>query len=698
MRITLPVAAVCLAFLPTAVSAAATHPFSIEDMLAMDRITDPRPSPAGDRIVFVLRTTDLANNKGKTDLWMVGVDGSGLHRFTADAASDAAADTDPRWSTDGKSVYYLSTRSGSSQVWRLAADGAAAPQQVTDLPLDVSSLQISPDGRHLAFSLEVFPECPTLACTRERVDKAEKSKVKGHLYPDRVGFVRHWDTWSNGTRNHLFVLPIDGKGTPVDLSKGMNADTPSKPFGGAEEFAFSPDSKTVVFAARDAGGEEPWSTNFDLYQVAIDGSGERRNLTAKNPAWDTQPAFSPDGKTLAYLAMRRPGYESDRYRIMVRDLQSGQERVLAEEWDRSATSLLFAPDGKTIFATADDLGQAPVFAIDLASGKAKRLVETGTVAAPTLAGKKLVFTVDSLRAAAEIYSVNLDGSGLTQVTHVNDAKLAATRMGEVEQFQFAGWNGEPVYAHVVKPADYEAGKKYPLAFLIHGGPQVSMGNHFHYRWNPEFYAGAGFAVLLIDFHGSPGYGQAFTDSITEDEGGKPLVDLQKGLAAALARYPWIDGGNACALGASYGGFMINWIAGNWPDPWKCLVTHDGILDQRTMYYSTEEIWFPEWEHGGPYFQHPDNYERDNPVRFVDRWKVPTLVIHDGLDYRIPITEGLGVFTALQRRGIPSEFLTFPDENHWVLKPQNSIRWHNEVLSWLDQWVKAPKRAPLAGPR
>ena len=692
MRFTLPVFVCCLALVSPAVSAE-THPFSIQDMLAMERITDPRPSPAGDRVVFVLHTTDLENNKGKTDLWMVNVDGSGLHRFTADPAADAAADTEPRWSPDGRFVYFLSTRSGSSQVWRLPADGGA-PQQVTDLPLDASSLALSPDGRRLAFSLEVFVDCPTLACTRERVDKAAKSKVKGHLYPDRGGFVRHWDTWADGRRNHLFVLPIDGKGTPVDLTRGLDADSPSKPFGGAEEYAFSPDSKSVVFAARDAGGAEPWSTNFDLYLVAADG-GERRNLTAKNPAWDTQPAFSPDGKTLAYLAMRRPGYESDRYRIVVRDLASGKERVLAEEWDRSATSLLFSADGKTLFATADDLGQAPVFAVDVASGRTKRLVEKGTVSSPGLAGKRVVFTLDNLRAAAEIYAVNPDGSGLTQITHINDARLAATRMGEVEQFQFKGWNGETVYAHAVKPADFVAGKKYPLAFLIHGGPQVSMGNHFHYRWNPEFYAGAGFAVVVVDFHGSPGYGQAFTDSIAQDEGGKPLVDLQKGLAAALDRYPWIDGGHACALGASYGGFMINWIAGNWPDPWKCLVTHDGIFDQRAMYYSTEETWFAEWEHGGPYFSHPDNYERDNPVRFVDRWKTPTLVIHDGLDYRIPITEGLSVFTALQRRGIPSEFLTFPDENHWVLKPGNSLLWHTTVLDWLDRWLRPESSPPPA---
>ncbi len=667
---------------PLPAAAAEPHPFMVQDLLAMDRISEPQPSPKGDRVVFVVRTTDLEANRGRTDLWMVKADGSGLIRLT----TDPAADNNPRWAPDGNSLYFLSTRSGSSQVWKIPASGGDAVQ-VTNLPLDVANLAVSPDGSRLAFSLEVFVDCPTIACTKERVDQKGKTKASGQLYQGDAGFFRHWDTWSEGRRNHLFVMPVAG-GEPVDLSRGLNADAPSRPFGGTEEFTFSPDGKTLVFAARDAGREEPWSTDFDLYQVPVDGSQPPRNLTDANPAWDTQPVFSPDGKTLAWLAMARPGFEADLFRIKLRDLATGRERVLAEAWDRSPNEILFAPDGRTLYATAADTGQTPLFAIDVASGKVTKLVGDGHVREPKVSGDRIVFGRDTLRSPTELYTAaRRDGSGLAPVTRINQEKVAAAAMGETEQFSFKGANGDTVYGWLTKPAGFQAGRKYPLAFIIHGGPQGSSSNEFHYRWNPQVYAGAGYAVVQIDFHGSTGYGQAFTDAIRMDWGGKPLADLQKGLEAALARYPWIDGNRACALGASYGGFMINWIAGNWPDRFQCLVNHDGVFDQRMMYYGTEELWFPEWEQGGPYWQNPAGYEKHNPVLFVDRWKTPMLVVHGELDYRIPVDQGIAVFNTLQRRGIPSQLLVFPDENHWVLKPANSVLWHQTVLGWLDRWLK-----------
>jgi dipeptidyl aminopeptidase/acylaminoacyl peptidase len=683
---------------------AASHPFSAVDMQSMQRIAEPQASPRGDLVVFALRTTDFAANRGKTDLWLVAAGGGGARPLT----SDGAGYNNVRWSPDGAALYFLSTRSGSSQIWRLSpmptgqgAAPAAALAQVTRLPVDVSGFILSPDGALAAISADVFPDCPTLACTHNRLEEKDKSKVKARLYPDGGGFVRHWDAWEDGTRSHLFVLRLPAAGAlaagaggggaaaaePVDLMRGMIADAPSKPFGGTEEYAFAPDGRSLVFTARDAGRQEAWSTNFDLYQVPVDGSHPAKDITAANPAWDTYPAFSPDGKTLAYAAMTRPGFESDRFHIVLRDLASGRERRLAEEWDRSTGPLLFSPDGRTLFTTAEDLGQQPLFAIDVATGKVRKLVVSGHVEAPALAGAdRLVFTLDTLRSPAEVYTVGRDGSGLTQITHVNAQRLAAIRMGEPEQFHFAGAAGDTVYGWVVKPVDFQPGKRYPIAFLIHGGPQGSFDNHFHYRWNLEVYAGAGYGVVAIDFHGSTGYGQAFTDSISKDWGGKPLEDLKLGLAAAVARYPWLDGDRACALGASYGGFMINWIAGNWPDRFRCLVSHDGTFDQRMMYYATEELWFPEWEMGGPYWQDPEAYEKWNPVRFVDRWRTPMLVIHGSLDYRIPVTQGLGAFTALQRRGIPSELLSFPEENHWVLKPADSLLWHQTVLSWLARWL------------
>jgi dipeptidyl aminopeptidase/acylaminoacyl peptidase len=688
MRKPLIFCSLALAALP---AMAAPHPFTARDLHSMQRISEIQASPKGDRIAFVVRTTDFDANRGRFDIWTVATNGGDAAPLTTHQGTD----NNPRWSTDGKSLYFLSNRSGSTQVWRIPVPGADKDAiQVTDLPLDVSNLTLSPDGSRIAFSLEVYPDCDGIACTKERLAKKERTKAKGMVFEG--GFVRHWDTWFEGLRSHLFVASLsEGKaGEPVDVTRGLEADVPSKPFGGPEEYTFTPDGKSLVFAMRLAGEEnreEPWSTNFDLYQVPVDGSGAPRNLTSANPAWDSLPAFSPDGKTLAYLAMRRPGFEADRFRIMIRDLSGKQpDRVLAEEWDRSANDLLFSRDGKILYVTAADTMQVPLFAIDVASGKVRKLVAEGSTHNPSLAGDRIAFGLDSLTSPVEIYTVRPDGSGLAQITSVNREELAEVQFGQPEMFHFEGAGGDTVYGWVVKPVGFQEGKKYPLAFLVHGGPQGSFHNEFHYRWNHQAFAGAGYAVVSIDFHGSTGYGQAFTDAISKDWGGKPLIDLQKGLDAALARYPWIDGDRACALGASYGGFMINWMAGHWSDPFRCLVTHDGIFDQRIMYYATEELWFPEWEQGGPYWQNPEGYEKYNPVHFVERWKTPMLVVHGALDYRIPVTQGLGVFTALQRRGIPSKLLIFPDENHWVLSPANALLWHETVLGWLGQWTGREK--------
>jgi dipeptidyl aminopeptidase/acylaminoacyl peptidase len=665
---------------PAAVLAAGAHPFSVHDMVAFDRISEPQVSPDGKWIVFSVSAVDLEANKRRSDLYLVRADGTGLRRLTSHEAGDSA----PRWSADGRRIWFLSSRSGTSQVWRIPADGGEA-EQATHLPLDVNAFLPSPDGSRLAVALEVFPDCASLECTTKRLDEIAGRKATGQIF-DRL-FIRHWDAWSDGRRSHLFVLPAAG-GSPVDAMKGMDADSPSKPFGGTEEFTFTPDGKAILFSARDAGREEAWSTNFDLFLSPADGSAPAKRIT-DNPAWDTQPAFSPDGKTLAYLAMARPGYEADRYVIVLRSWPGGRDRRLTGDWDRSPQSLIWSADGRTLYTTAENLGQASLFAVDASTGKVRTIVKEGTLSNPSPAGSRLVYLADDLNHPAELFSVNPDGSSLRVVTSMNGTKVRDARMGKAEQFSFKGANDDPVYGYVVQPADYQEGRKYPVAFLIHGGPQGSFGNHFHYRWNPQAYAGAGYASVMIDFHGSTGYGQAFSDAIGGDWGGKPLVDLQKGLDAALARYPWLDGNRVSALGASYGAYMVNWIEGNWPDRFRCLVSHDGNLDERMAYFDTEELWFPEWDHRGTPWDNPEGYERQNPTNFVKNWKTPMLVVHGGKDYRIVYSQGISVFTALQRRGIPSKFLYFPDENHWVLKPQNSILWHDTVLAWLDQWTKAP---------
>jgi dipeptidyl aminopeptidase/acylaminoacyl peptidase len=664
-------------------AAAGGAAFTPEDLVALKRVSDPQVAPNGRFLAFVQRETDLSANRGRTSLWLLGLEPGALpHRLTDATGNDSS----PHFGPDGRTLYFLSTRSGSSQVWRLTLPQSVA-ERITDYPLDVGAFRVSPRGDLLALSMEVFPDCPTLSCTRERLDAAAKNKASGRIY-DRL-FVRHWDSWANGTRAHLFTAPLAASGAaavPVDVTKGFDADVPGKPFGGEEDFAFSPDGRTLAFSARIANHSEPWSTNFDLYQVPSDGSAPPLNLTANNPAWDAQPVFLANGD-LAWLAQERPGFESDRFHVMLRDKRSGTVRALTQNWDRSVAQLGATPDGRALLASADDHGQRLLFRIDPRAGTPTALTSSGMVEAFSATAEQIVFTRAELGGPDDLYEVSLRGGALRRLTDVNHELLAQRTLSTYEQFSFPGWHDETVYGYVVKPYGFQSGQRYPIAFVVHGGPQVAFGNLWTYRWNAQAFAGAGYAVVMIDFHGSPGYGQAFTDSISGDWGGKPLVDLQKGLAAAQQKYPWLDGERACALGASYGGFMMNWIEGNWPERFRCIVNHDGVFDQRMQYYSTDELWFPEWEFGKPYWQDPAAYERFNPVDFVEHWRTPMLVIHGQQDFRIPYSQGLGAFTALQRRGIESRLLIFPDENHWTLKPQNSLLWYHTVLGWLDAHLK-----------
>ncbi|HLT29053.1 MAG TPA: S9 family peptidase [Myxococcaceae bacterium] len=662
-----------------ALVSATPHPYNAHDQVTLARIGAPTVSPDGKQVVYTLRTTDLEADRGRFHLWSVPVAGGTPKQLTRGKESTHQ----PVWAPDGSAIYFLTNRSGSSQVWRLPAAGGEA-EQVTRLELDVSAFALSPDGKQLAVALEVFPSCPNIACTVQRLEARKKEQHTGQIY-DQL-FVRHWDTWKDGRRSHVFVLPVAG-GPARDLMVGMDADSPTKPFGGAGDFTFTPDGGSIIFTARVEGRAEAWSTNLDLWQVRVTG-GKPVRLTEARKGSDSNPVFSPDGKTLAYLSMPRAGFEADRHSIVLRDMASGQERTLADGWDRSADSLAFSPDGKTIYATAYNLGQHSLFALDVQSGEVRTLVEQGTVGGVAVAeGGALVYVHDTLKAPGDLWRIApTAGAKPTQLTAVNAEALASIRFGDYEQFSFKGAGGATVYGYVVKPVGFRQGRRYPLAFLIHGGPQGSFGNHFHYRWNPQTYAGQGFVAVMIDFHGSVGYGQAFTDAITGDWGGKPLEDLQLGLKAALERYPFIDGNRACALGASYGGYMINWIAGNWPDGFNCLVNHDGILNERMAWFDTEELWFPEWEHGGTPWE-SDGYTKHNPIDHVGKWKTPMLVIHGGRDYRVVDTQGLGTFTALQRKGIPSRLLYFPDENHWVLKPSNSVLWHETVNDWIKRWTR-----------
>jgi dipeptidyl aminopeptidase/acylaminoacyl peptidase len=662
-------------------------PFSAQDMVSLNRISEVEISPDGKHVLYTLRSTDMKANKGRTDIWELDVGRRGAKplQLTEDAADDSSAE----WSGGGQQVYFLSNRSGTSQVWRVPAAGGKAVQ-VTRLPLDVGSFRISPKDDRLLVSLAVFVDCADLSCTADRLARVKQHAATGVLY-ERT-FVRHWDEWSDGRRSQLFSIDLDAQGlaitAPRNLTAGLDGDVPGKPFGDRADYAFNPDGSKVAFSMRVARTGESWSTNFDIYTVAAAG-GTPVNLTAANKAEDVQPAFSPDGTQLAYLAMERPGYESDRKRLMLLDVKTGISHALTAAWDRSIDGFAWSRDGKSLFATAEHLGQEPLWIIDASSGRASAITGEGRVEGFSVGKTEIAYATSDFKNPADLYSVAFSGGKATQLTRINPDLHSTRKLGDYEQFNFAGANNDRVFAYLVKPVDFKPGRKYPVAVLIHGGPKNSWLNEWHWRWNPQNFAGAGYASLIIDFHGSTGYGQAFTDSISQDWGGKPFDDIKKGVEAALKKYPWMDGDRMCALGGSYGGYMVNWIAGNWPDRFKCLVDHSGIFDNRDMFYSTEELWFPEWENGGPEYSNKAAYAKHNPVDFVNQWKAPMLVIHGDLDFRIPYTQALSVFNALQRRGIPSEYLRFPDENHWITKPANSMQWYAVVIDWLDRWTGKP---------
>ncbi len=664
---------------------AEVRPFDVDDLVRLDRISDPQLSADGTRLVYALRQTDWDANKGVQSLWQLALDEKNAQPRRLTATGSSAMH--PRFA--GDKLYFLSTRSGSAQVWVM--DGPGEARAVTELPLDVGGFLLSPDGKRIALALEVYPECGAdFACSQKKAADDEAEKTSGTRH-DKL-FIRHWDTWQRGTRAQLFLFDLDAAGKATGsarwLTQGIDGDAPTKPFGDMGEVAFSPDGAKLVFTARIAGKTEPWSTNTDLYEVSTSADGAPRNLTPAYPGYDTTPVYSPDGKRLYWRSMERAGYEADRNRILELTLASGAVREVAPGWDRSPDGLTLSDDGRTLYVPVDDLGEHPLYAVDVRTGAAKRLTGAGQVSGFALGEKAIYAAIDDLDSPADIHRVPLAGGKSTQLTQVNAGRLQDVAFGAYEQFSFKGWNDETVYGWVVKPVGFEAGKQYPVAFLVHGGPQGSMGNSFHYRWNPQTYAGKGFAAVFIDFHGSTGYGQAFTDAIRGDWGGKPLEDLQKGLAAASAKYDFLDASRACAAGGSYGGYMMNWIAGAWPDAFRCLVTHAGILDNRFMSYTTEELWFDEWEFEGTHYDKPENFEKHNPVNLVKNWKAPMLVIHGMLDFRVPFEQGIAAFTAAQRRGIDSEFLWFPDENHWILKPQNSVQWHRTVEAWMTRHTQA----------
>lgn len=695
-HITTALSALAIALCAAPAAAQTPRTMSIEDLLTLKRIAAPVASPDGKWVVWQQTDTDPASYKRAAGLWRVPAKGGTAQRI---ADLPDAGENSPAFSPDGQRLYFLSGKSGSDQLWLLDLTTAGAqPVQASAFKTDVAGFLLSPDGKRVLVWGDVARDCPTLGCEHSG-DTSQPGPGSGRHFKDGAGFVRHWDAWEtpgNYSRGFALALGADGKvaGDAVALDGPvgtLTGDTPTKPMGGAEELAWAADSQRVYFTARQADRNEPTSTDTNLWFSELDGEAPFV-LTHENRASDTLPAPSPDGKWLAYAAMARPGYEADRLVLTLLNLKTGEKRALTQDWDRSVGSIAWTPDSKALLVTAEDVLDKPLFRIDLATGKPERLKlvpkgktegHIGNVS--VLKDGRVLYTRDSAAGPAEVYLAAKGKPGVP-LSQANDAQLGALNPVATTRFSFAGAQGDTVWGQIHKPAG--ASGKLPVLLFVHGGPQGSFNDAWSFRWNPRIFASQGYAVVSVDFHGSTGYGQAFTDAINQDWGGKPLEDLQKGLAAALAKDAQLDGSNACALGASYGGYMMNWIAGQWPDRFKCLVQHDGVFDARAMAYETEELWFDEWEHGGhPYYEAPEAFEKWNPVNHVAKWQSPMLVITSEKDFRIPYTQGLATFTALQRRGIPSELLVFPDENHWVLKPKNSKQWHQTVMSWLDRWLK-----------
>ena len=693
-------ALICSIFALSAATAgpAIARPMTETDLATMKRLASPTATPDGKIIAYQLQETDLPANKRRTDIYVAwgGITGDGGIKVASEPGSN---EHDPAFSADGKFLYFLSNKSGSEQLYRIPIGSGYAPpilipQQVSNVQADISGFKISPDGKKIAIWGDIARDCMTFGCEKDG-DRSKPGPGSGREYDELM--VRHWDAWETpGNYSRIFTFGIgdDGKlygGHPLDEQMikpdlpekpKLVGDAPSKPMGGGEEVSWGADSESVYYAMRLADKNEALSTNLDIY-TSNQNYNSATNLTPDNKATDTIPTASPDGKWLAWAAMARAGYEADRQVLMLQDLKTDRVMALTEKWDRSVDSIAWSPDSKKMYITAQDVLDHPIFTVDL-KGKVTRLTQAGSAGdvIPFKDGAVL-YTMNSVLAANDLYLRDAKGV-VRKLTDVNAAVDAETDDVAVQRFDFAGANGDQVWGQITKPAG--ATGKLPVAFIVHGGPQGSFGNGWSFRWNPRVMASQGYAVVSIDFHGSTGYGQAFTDAINKNWGGWPLEDLQKGLAAAGKIDAQVDTANACALGGSYGGYMMNWISGNWPDGFKCLVTHAGIFDLRAMAYETEELWFDQWDNKGPWTTRTDG-EKWNPVNYVTNWKTPNLVIHGEKDYRIPYSQSLAAFTALQQQGVESKLLVFPDENHWILKPQNSIQWHRTVFDWLGKHLK-----------
>ena len=728
---------IALVALTSSAFAQAKHPFTFEDMMKLKRVGEPEVSPDGKWVIFSVVDVSLEANTKTPHIWIVPTAGGQEREIIPDQDADR-----PRWAPDGKRFAFISTKEGGSQVWIADFDGAtgtvARAWKITDIATEAGGELWSPDGKDILFTSDVYPECDNSSpyiektCNAKKLKDDETSKVKAQIFTHLL--YRHWNAYKEGKRTHILVVAFTSppvpqqvsgpsgvpgnawrREDPRDLTPG-DYDAPEFSLGGQDDYAFSPDGQEICYTSNHDKNPAT-STNNDLWIVSVTG-GPAKNITADNPASDSTPLYSPDGRYIAYRAQQRPGYESDRFRLMLYDRKTGEKKNLTEKLDSWVGTYTWAPDSKRIYFVHESEGKAPVesFSIDrpydpniTVDGDPKEtarfnfdvVVRDGynDDLAVTPDGKTLVFTRMSISFPTGLYRTGSQRSIAEQIahtpdclTHLNDAALSDISMSPLESFWFPGAHNDKVEGFLVKPPNFDPSKKYPVKFLIHGGPQGAWGDDWSYRWNPELFASPtsstsrGYVVIMINFHGSTGYGQKFIDAINGDWGGAPFEDLMKGLDYAEEHYAFIDKTRECALGASYGGYMANWVLGH-TDRFKCIVTHDGMFNAESAWGTTEELWFNNWEFQGTPYDNRAMYEKWSPHQYAKNFKTPTLVIHGQRDYRLDVSEGLQLFTTLQMEGVTSKMLYFPDEGHWVLKPQNSRLWYETVNAWVDQWTK-----------
>jgi dipeptidyl aminopeptidase/acylaminoacyl peptidase len=715
MRRFIPVLLALVAFTISAF-AQAKHPFTFEDMMKLKRVGEPVVSPDGKWVIFTVVDVSLEANTKTPHIWMVPTGGGQEREIIADQDADR-----PRWAPDGKRFAFLSNKEGGSQVWIADFDGAGgtvtAVHKLTSIATEAGGELWSPDGKNILFTSDVYPECDGApaeedACNAKKLEGHEKSKVKALVF-DRLLY-RHWNAYKEGKRSHIFIASVDvcvgtaAPGCPVGVARDLTPgdyDAPVFSLGGQDNYAFSPDGQEICYTSNHDKNEAA-STNNDLWIVPVSG-GAAKNITADNPASDSTPLYSPDGRYIAYRAQQRPGYESDRFRLMLYDRKTGERKNLTEDFDRWVGTFVWWRNA--LFFSAEQEGNAPLFYVNIKGESPRQILDGFNDDLAFSSDNKLFFTRNSLNAPIQIFSTEMSFSTICgdslgpnahgdchdggislrstkQITFLNDRVLSQVAMSPIESFWFTGAHNDKVEGFLVKPPNFDPTKKYPVKFLIHGGPQGAWGDDWSYRWNPELFAANGYVVVTINFHGSTGYGQKFIDAINGDWGGAPFEDLMKGLDYAEEHYAFIDKTRECALGASYGGYMINWVLGH-TDRFKCLVSHDGMFNAESAWGTTEELWFNDWEFKGTPYDNRATYEKWSPHQYAKNFKTPTLVIHGQRDYRLDVSEGLQLFTTLQMEGVPSKMLYFPDEGHWVLKPQNSQLWYKTVNDWVDQWTK-----------